>query len=177
MNHLYRRIFKSQLAGSATIRELLQTMFVGEMLAPGPVVWIVSPWVSNIVLVDNRSGNFDTLNPEWGRREARVADILFALMTRGTQVHLVTRDVDSNRAFLSTMRDLSLHNGLEEQLDVVLRQELHTKGLLLSRCSLMGSMNLTFNGLTFNDESVLFSIDAEDLARTRLEFERYRELA
>lgn len=78
----YRRIFKSHQTGVATIRELLQTMFVGEMLLVGKKIWIVSPWVSNVVLIDNRSGNFDTLNPEWSRREIRLVDVLVALMAR-----------------------------------------------------------------------------------------------
>ena len=77
-------IFKNQQTGSATIRELLQSMFIGEMLETGDRIWIVSPWVSNIVLIDNRSGNFDSLSPEWGRREVRLADVLIGFMARGT---------------------------------------------------------------------------------------------
>jgi hypothetical protein len=34
-------------------------------------------------------------------------------------------------------------------------------------------MNLTYNGLTINDEWIEFSIDPEDVARTRLEFASY----
>ena len=39
----------------------------------------------------------------------------------------------------------------------------------------MGSMNLTYNGMTINDEWVEFSLDPVDLSRTRLEFARYGE--
>jgi phosphatidylserine/phosphatidylglycerophosphate/cardiolipin synthase-like enzyme len=175
MSYVYRRIFKSQLTGSAVIRELLQSMFLGEMLRAGKTAWIVSPWVSNVVLLDNRSGNFDTLNPEWGRREIRLSDVMLALLTRGRRVVIVTRDVDSNVKFLNDFHELADQHMLIEQVEVVVRDNLHTKGILFSESLLLGSMNLTFTGLEINDEWVEFSTDAEDLARTRLEFESYRK--
>ena len=173
MTIFYRRIFKSQETGVATIKELLQTMFVGEMLLTGSDVWIVSPWISNIVLIDNRTGNFDNLNPEWNRREIRLIDVLIALMVRGSRVIIVTRDLDSNSNFLNGIKDLADSNYLESQLTIKIRNELHTKGILLSKSLLMGSMNITYNGLEMNDEWIQFSIDPPDIADTRLQFERY----
>lgn len=175
MTYLYRRIFKSQVTGSATIRELMQSMFVGEMLRTGTAIWVVSPWVSNVVLIDNRSGNFDSLNPEWGRREVRLADVLIALTTRGAEVNIVTRNEESNKVFLSKLRDLVQQHALESRVIVTIHNELHTKGILLSQSLLIGSMNLTYSGLTINDEWIEYSLDKEDLARTRLEFARYVE--
>lgn len=173
MTALYRRIFKNQQTGSATIRELLQSMFVGEMLGSGTRIWIVSPWVSNIVLIDNRSGNFDSLSPEWGRREVRLADVLTGLMARGTEVVLVTRDLDTNTPFLNRLQEATAMHAVEEQLIVQLDPLLHTKGILLSQSLLIGSMNLTYNGLEMNDEWIQFSIDPDDIATTRLEFAKY----
>jgi len=175
MSVLYRRIFKTQTTGVATIQELMQTMFVAEVLQPGGDVWIVSPWISNVVLIDNRSGNFDALNPEWGRREIRLADVLVTLMGHGTRVHIVTRNVSSNDSFRTKISDLASEHDLEELLSIRIHDQLHTKGILLRGSLLMGSMNLTYNGMTINDEWVEFSIDPSDLSRTRLEFARYRE--
>lgn len=175
MSVLYRRIFKTQTTGVATIQELMQTMFVAEVLQPGGDVWIVSPWISNVVLIDNRSGNFDALNPEWGRREIRLADVLVTLMGHGTRVHIVTRNESSNDSFRTKISDLASEHDLEELLSVRIYDQLHTKGILLRGSLLMGSMNLTYNGMTINDEWVEFSIDPSDLSRTRLEFARYRE--
>jgi phosphatidylserine/phosphatidylglycerophosphate/cardiolipin synthase-like enzyme len=174
MSYLYRRIFKSQLTGSSVLRELLQSMFTSEMLRAAKTAWIVSPWVSNVVLLDNRSGNFDALNPEWGRREVRLTDALLSLLTRGRKVVIVTRKDGLNIKFLNDLRELADQYMLLEELQVVLRERLHTKGILFSESLLLGSMNLTFSGLEINDEWVEFSTDREDLARTRLEFESYR---
>jgi phosphatidylserine/phosphatidylglycerophosphate/cardiolipin synthase-like enzyme len=177
MNVLYRRIFKTQTTGVATIQELLQTMFVAEVLQPGEDIWIVSPWISNVVLIDNRSGCFDALNPEWGRREIRLADVLVTLMNNGTRAHIVTRSEASNDAFRTRIAELACEYGLEGQIVVHIHDQLHTKGILLTRCLLMGSMNLTYYGMVINDEWVEFSLDPNDLTRTRLEFARYREAA
>jgi phosphatidylserine/phosphatidylglycerophosphate/cardiolipin synthase-like enzyme len=173
MSYLYRRIFKSQAAGATTIAELLQSMFVAEMLMPEGDLWIVSPWISNVVLIDNRSGNFDALNPEWGRREVRLVDVLLALMSRGTTVNVVTRSDETNRAFIGRLKDMAQQLALEDQMSITVREKLHTKGVLLSNSLLMGSMNLTYYGMQINDEWVEFSVDPEDLAATRLEFRQY----
>ena len=175
MNVLYRRIFKSQQTGVETIRELLQTMFVGEMLLIGERIWIVSPWISNVVLIDNRSGNFDTLNPEWSRREIRLVDVLIALMARGSNVVIVTRNLETNMPFINGLREMADRHGHENQLTIKIHTLLHTKGILLSKSLLMGSMNLTYNGLEMNDEWIQFSIDPEDITKTRLQFDTYLE--
>ncbi len=173
----YRRLFKSQQTGVETIRELLQTMFVGEMLLIGEEIWIVTPWVSNVVLIDNRSGNFDSLNPEWSRREIRLADVLVALMARGSRVVIVTRELETNMGFIKAFTELAERNSLENQKTIKMHESLHTKGILLSKSLLMGSMNLTYNGIEMNDEWIQFSIDSEDIAKTRLEFKTYLGVA
>jgi phosphatidylserine/phosphatidylglycerophosphate/cardiolipin synthase-like enzyme len=173
VNYVSRRIFKTQLTGPATLKELLQTMFASEMLVTGARIWVVSPWVTNVALLDNRSGNFDALNPEWGHREVRVAEILSFLMTRGNQVVVVTRDLDINKGLITALEDEVRRLDLQDQLSIILREQLHSKGILLSRSMLLGSMNLTYSGIEINDESVEFVIDPEDIARTRLEYNLY----
>jgi phosphatidylserine/phosphatidylglycerophosphate/cardiolipin synthase-like enzyme len=173
VKYVSRRIFKTQLTGPATLKELLQTMFASEALLTGTKIWVVSPWVTNVALIDNRAGNFDALNPEWGHREVRVAEILGFLMTRGSHVVVVTRNLEINRGLITALEEEARRLALQEQLSVILRDQLHSKGILLSRSMLLGSMNLTYSGIEINDESVEFVIDPEDIARTRLEYDLY----
>jgi phosphatidylserine/phosphatidylglycerophosphate/cardiolipin synthase-like enzyme len=173
MKALYRRVFKNQNTGIAAIRELLQMMFIGEFLINSERVWVVSPWVGNIVLIDNRAGCFDALNPEWGRREIRLIDVLLSLMSKGAEVLLVTRKNEINEPFLIDIKQRSIDSGVRDQLKIVTKQKLHTKGVLLSESLLLGSMNLTYSGLEINDEWIQYSIDREDIAKTRLEFDEY----
>lgn len=172
MIHLRRRIFKTQLTGSASLRELLQTMFVSEWVSASNEgkLWVVSPWISDITLIDNRSGDFDSLNPEWGRRQVRLAEILVSLMMRSNNLSLVTRDVETNDPFLQTIGDLARQAGVGSQLNIVIRNELHTKGIVLSRSQVLGSMNLTYNGLEILDESIEFCIDQREVAVMRNQF-------
>src|SRR5437764_14410528 len=108
-------------------------MFVGEMLHTTGTLWIVSPWVTNVALIDNRSGNFDSLNPEWGRREVRIAEVLSFLMARGSRVVLVTRNLDTNKGLVVALNEEAQRLALNDQLKVILRDHLHSKGILLSR--------------------------------------------
>ena len=46
MTFTTRRIFKSAVTSQNLIRELLQMMLLGELLAPGGNrAWLVSPWM------------------------------------------------------------------------------------------------------------------------------------
>jgi len=71
------------------------------------------------------------------------------------------------------LSDLTRSYAVEDQATITIRDQLHTKGILLSRSLLLGSMNLTHNGLTINDEWIEFSLDPADLARAKLEFSEY----
>src|SRR5262245_60978368 len=97
----YRRIFNSVITSRKVIQELISLMMVGELVDPGPAVWVVSPWITDVPLLDNRAGSFDALNPEWGRIEIRLADIAVQLMVGGTEVKIVTRPDDHNKVFLT----------------------------------------------------------------------------
>ena len=49
-------------------------------------------------------------------------------------------------------------------------EDLHIKGFLGSALFMSGSMNLTYNGITLNDEYVLLTRDPEKRAQARLQF-------
>ncbi|HMQ92228.1 MAG TPA: phospholipase D-like domain-containing protein DpdK [Amaricoccus sp.] len=160
-----RRIFKSAVTSQNLIRELLQLMLLGGLLAPGGErAWLVSPWISNIVLFDNRAGGFGAVNPEWGSREIRLIEVAKDLMARGTPLGIATSFDKHNDPLIAALRDAVDEEGLAEQLTIVRRQHLHTKGVLLQRGLLTGSMNLTHNGLELNDEMVVYDTSPKTLA-------------
>jgi len=172
-----RRIFKSAVTSQNLIRELLQLMLLGELLAPGGErAWLVSPWISNILLFDNRAGGFGSVNPEWGNREVRLIEVAVNLIARGTPLGIATSFDTHNDAFIATVNEAAEEAGLSDQLLVVQRQHLHTKGVLLKRGLLTGSMNLTYSGLELNDEMVVYDTNAKTLAEARLNFESYIEV-
>jgi hypothetical protein len=171
-----RRIFKSAVTSHNLIRELLQTMFLGEILAPaGERAWIVSPWVSDVILFDNRAGGFNAINPDWAGREIRLSEVAIDLMARGTPLGIATSFDDHNDAILDILSERAMAVGLAGSLTVVRRKHLHTKGVLLKRGLLAGSMNLTYNGLEVNDEMVVYDTTPKALAEAKLNFESYLE--
>lgn len=170
----FRRIFKHQQTGVTTIKELLQSMFIGELLQTGEEIWIVSPWISNIILIDNRTGNFDSLNPEWGRKEIRLIEVLIAFLERGCKVNIFSRsNEESNIPFINELKESAKQNFVDSNINIKLSDQLHMKGILLSKSLLTGSMNITYNGLEINDESIILSIDPEDIAKTRADLSTY----
>ena len=173
-----RRIFKSIVTSQNLIRELLQMMFLGEMLSPETDrVWLVSPWISNVVLFDNRAGGFSIINPEWGNREVRLIEVLTHLMARGTSLGIATSNDDHNDPLIHTLQDAVVEAGLSDKLCLVRRQHLHIKGVLFKRGLLTGSMNLTYNGLELNDEMVVYDTTPRALAEARINFESYLDLS
>jgi len=171
-----RRIFKNAVTSQNLVRELLQWMLLGELMAPGGQrLWLVSPWISNVVVLDNRAGGFNGVNPEWGAREIRLVEIAVQLMARGCSLAVATSLDDHNVGFIDALSEGAAEIGLIEQLRIIRRENLHTKGILLSRGLLTGSMNITYRGLELNDEAVIYDTSTESVAQARINFESYLE--
>lgn len=169
-----RRIFKSLATSQNLVRELLQMMVLGEVISPGGQrAWLVSPWVSNVVLFDNRAGGFSAVNPEWGAREVRLIEVALYLMARGTNLGVATNFDEHNDGFLEALKVGAEEVGVLDKLHVVRRQHLHVKGILCKRGLLTGSMNLTYRGLELNDETVVYDTAPQTIAEARLNFEAY----
>ena len=170
-----RRIFKSAVTSQNVIRELLQILFLTESINPSEELWFISPWISDVTLLDNRSGNFDSVNPDWRGREIRLSEFTLQLLTLGTRVIIVTRSDDHNRTFLDKLGVLARESAVDDLLELIVRDNLHTKGILSDSSLLLGSMNLTYNGMELNDEFVEYNTDRESIAKARLAFNYYRQ--
>ena len=170
-----RRIFKSTVASQPELRELLEFLFAGELLGPSSRIWMVTPWISDIAILDNRSGCYDSLVPEWGRRHLRLSDVLVRLMQSGTEVVVVTRPDPHNAILVQKVTDLARDWSVSDRFRVVHRENLHTKGILTDQCLLAGSMNITNNGLELLEEMITFDTAPEDVGQAKLSFESYLE--
>lgn len=170
-----RRIFKSAITSRNVIQELVTLMVLAELMDPGEETWIVSPWVSDVPLIDNRAGAFDAVNPEWGHREVRLSDAAVQLMAGGGRLVVVTRTDEPNRTFGRRLEDAAADAGLEASLTFIVRDVLHTKGILTKRGLMLGSMSLTFKGLELNDEIVEYDTTAASLDNARLAFAEYKK--
>lgn len=157
--------FIHRRGGSREIADLLQAVFAGEMLAPSRGLYLVSPWISNVPIFDNRAHSFVSLEPSWTHGEIRLTEVLEHLMDRGCTLVVATRPDKHNTAFLKALDQAAERIGVDPRIHQV--EELHEKGILSDSFYLSGSMNLTFNGISLNEESVHLHTDAGVIAHTR----------
>ncbi len=163
-----RRIATYGDGPSVYVRDVLQAVFAAELLAPSRDVWVVSPWISNITVLDNRGGEFAALLPGAAFRELTLIDILIVLAEHGTRLHVVTRGEASNQYVLDR---LSAAGTRGTAIDVRIRPRVHDKGLLTDRIYLQGSMNFTHHGRARNEEGLTVTNDRHAISRMHIDFE------
>ena len=163
-----------EVGSSRAALHLLQSIFVTELLRPSRRLWIVSPWISDIELIDNSARQFSTLCPEWPANKVRVSIVLASLIRRGSHVMVIVNEAHHNDDFVARMRsDNSIPT---DSLTIIRSEELHEKGILGDYFTLDGSMNLTFSGVYLNEEHLIYRCDLASVEQRRLELEnRWRQ--
>jgi hypothetical protein len=166
-----RRIHKSKWQSRDEVRELLQAIFVAEVLRPSVCIWLISPWVTDLPVIDNRLGTFDLLDPMWGPRQVLLSEVLARLLHLGSVIRIATRPTPQNQGFIESisklLRALNLDSGA---LETTITEDLHEKGLLGDTYYLSGSMNLTYSGVELLEEALRFDTDPAIIAETRLTY-------
>lgn len=161
------RYIHSRLS-SRQVPDLLQAIFVAELMTPSRCLWLVSPWISDIPVIDNSANTFLCLEPSWSRSRVRLSQVLATLVEQGTTVHIATRPDSHNRSFIEGLK------ARLDRLDVAVRfhitEELHAKGILGDGYYLGGSMNFTYNGITVNEEALTYETSPEVIAEQQVIF-------
>jgi len=152
-------------------RELLQSIFVAELLQPSRELWLVSPWLNDIVVIDDAAGAFASILHGSGETSLTLSAAVVRVAEAGALVHVVTRP-EVSQDFSNALRRHLSRSSTGGRVRWKTVPTLHTKGLAGDDYRVMGSMNFTFNGIELNDESIRFDRDANAVARVRLEFER-----
>lgn len=92
-----RQFLQTATDARNSVRELIQTMFAAELLFPSRCLWIISPWLRDVPVLDNTTGSFLALCPDFPIAEVRLSLVLQELLTRGTQIVIATRPDFGNR--------------------------------------------------------------------------------
>lgn len=163
-----RQFLQSAVDSRNSVRELLQIVFAAELLSPSRCLWLVSPWLRDVPVLDNTTGTFLTLCPEFPRTEVRLSLVLRALIERGSQVVIATRPEVANRQVIDGLQGSTGENPLVFHE----RAQLHAKGIVGDTFSLIGSMNLTYNGLERLTEMLIFQTEQAVVGQLRLSFQR-----
>ena len=93
-----RVIRKAQAHSSGEAFSLLAALMATELLQPSKCLWLISPWISDLILLDNSAGTYDALR-RWGTRPVRLAEILATLLSSSATVVIATTPDPNNRRF------------------------------------------------------------------------------
>lgn len=170
-----RVIRKSRRRASGEAAALLGSVFAAELLSPSKCLWLVSPWISDVQLIDNRADSFGGLS-EWGPRHVRLSEVLVSLADAGTFVVVGTTGDSSNTSFLRRLELSFAGRHLMDQLivDIDPANELHEKAITTDDAVIAGSMNITNNGIFVREEYVELRTDVEFVSRSRMDaFDRF----
>jgi phosphatidylserine/phosphatidylglycerophosphate/cardiolipin synthase-like enzyme len=163
-----RTIYKRYDRAREEVHRLLTAVFAAELLRPSEQVWLVSPWIRDLSVLDNRVREFAAIQPAWAQREIRLLDCLAALLEHGACVHIKTGKDVASQGLLDDLERRAHDLGASERLHTRTSSILHTKGLLTSRCLIRGSMNFTFRGVELNEEAVTYDVDPSAIAEMRI---------
>lgn len=157
------RVIKSYTGQEANqLRRLLESLFALQLLSPSPKLYLYSPWISNIGLIDNRSGRFRSIIPFAEDVIYKVSDILELLAKKGSHIRIIARPNDSRTSAV-------LESLAHENIEIKLAPNFHEKSITCDSFFFRGSMNLTYFGTNINDEHIEISDDAIKIAQALLE--------
>ena len=162
--------FINSVGAPKEIPRLLQSIFIGELINPSNQIWLVSPWISDITMIDNTTNSFTHLEPSWNRTKVRLSQVLSCLINLGVDLVVATRPDPHNNHFRRTMESLTPPGWSDSRLFIV--DELHEKGLLGEEYYLAGSMNFTYNGITAErqEEAIHYHVNPEIVGEQRIKF-------
>ena len=151
--------------------DLLQSLFLAELLYPSSRVWISSPWITDFDLINNNSRQFSALVPGWSAAPIRLSDVLRELLERGSEIVIISSHDPKNNGFLSRVE--GLRDQYPGRVRIFRDNLVHEKGILTDHFTLGGSMNLTYQGLNYNQEHLTYSHQPEAIHYRRMVLESH----
>jgi hypothetical protein len=165
-----RVIRKSQVFSSTEAAQLLANLFAAELIAPSDCIWLVSPWISNIPILDNEVSSYGPLS-RWGPRHVRLAEVLATLASAGSAIVIGTTADRHNNDFVAQLLNRAGELDAGHKVHIVRDRAnlLHEKAITADDYSVVGSMNITWNGINVREEYLELRTDEEFVARARLD--------
>lgn len=160
---------RDQRTGQATgvkIDSLLSDVLLSELLTPSSDLWLMSPWITDIEVLDNTGGVYDAAFNTPLNRPYLFAEILGLLTRAGSRLRVISRPGTSAH-FLDHLQRQAEPDNLR-----IIRDEniYHEKTFCGDDWQITGSMNYTFHGMHKNDERSRYLLDPTAAALTRVEF-------
>ena len=139
-------------------------------------IYLASPWITDLRLLDNRLGDFADLFPEVTNKSWILLSDYLRRLSKGAVVRIITLDTLRSSNFIYSL-DITNNKKINTKFAT---DEFHEKGILAPYFYLEGSMNLTKQGLTTRGEKVVYHAEINNLRSKKisgayLEFNRHWE--
>lgn len=152
---------------------IVGTALIGELLGPGKTLWIVSGWISDVKVLDNSQGAFDSILGDDPPNVCRLSHMLALVAATGTKVCVATRPNPHNTIFLEHISE-AIRN--KNRLRIIRDPNMHEKTLCGNSWIMTGSMNFTKSGMGNNEESVTYRTSDPSVAQAHIDFRaRWKE--
>jgi len=153
---------------SLQLAECLSSLLALELLVPSPHYYLISPWITDFVIMNNGFGQYRALLPDRLDREVRLSMLLRALHERGAVLHVLTRT--DSIAFVNALP-------VSQRIKVKWSEQLHEKTFACKNFLIDGSMNFTYTGANRSDEKVRIEVERGAVNQALLEAETRWESA
>ena len=160
--------------------DLLRSLLAAELLTSSNTsissqqreIWMVSPWITDFVILDNRFGAWGCLNVYWAKREIYFSELMGQFVLTGGTLNVVMNNDAMNKPFGDYMRRLSINNDIKgnARIGIIDNKNFHPKGMLSNNFFLRGSRNTTKQGFMFNQELVELDVDKNSISDARVKF-------
>ncbi|MEG3632169.1 phospholipase D-like domain-containing protein DpdK [Micromonospora palythoicola] len=162
------RLIRTSGRTGVRIDGILATVLLAELMVPSRHLWLVSPWIGDVDVIDNRSAAYDSVFVDPSSRVYTFAEVLAATTHRGGRLSVVTRPDPFNDVFL----DRLFRQAAAGQAQVMRAEDVHEKTLCGDDWLMTGSMNFTYRGMSINDEIVSYRVDPAIASAARIDFTR-----
>ncbi|RFU70013.1 phospholipase D-like domain-containing protein DpdK [Bacillus sp. V59.32b] len=161
------RIIRS-FGGSTVLRDYLVSLFVAEAMNPSPELYLISPFLSNSPLIENRNNQYTDVFPLIKSKTIYLSDILSTLAWKGVSVRVIC---DNDRDETKPLIDALYHQVKFRKLE-----QNHDKGLVSNNVFVHGSMNFTYSGIYLNKESLRTTTELSEINEALISFrQRWEE--
>lgn len=161
----FERTVRTSARTGVRVDSMISAALLAELLCASDELWLVSPWITDVQVLDNSHGAYDALFGGVPPHGCRLSEALARIAAAGAKLHVITRPDPHNDDFLRRLLAATAQNSVQVVRDV----DIHEKTLCGEDWILSGSMNFTVRGMSKNDESVTYKVGGPDAAQARLD--------
>lgn len=148
------------------VKDLIQSIFIAELLKPSLELWLSIAWIGDIEVIDNSSRQFSSLYPDWPARMIKLSEVLTILVSSGAKVYVIIRKDEHNFYFCQKVEEIA--KIYPESIKLFQEENYHEKCIVGDDYMVSGSMNATKNGFEKSHDFLTYTCIPAEVSRRRI---------